>query len=192
VNANPLLQVLRDASAALEAAQVRYALIGGIAAILHGSTRATRDVDIAVNLIEDQQRRLIDALQQGGFSNVVHRGSVIQAVHHSSYRLDLLLVESPFEDAIVEAATPRSMPGCPSVRVASVTDVVAFKIVGGRPRDLRDIEELAEENPAMDWNRVCDLLRILGVQVEPREWTQAVAADDLRTLLRRLAAAIRQ
>ncbi len=187
---SPLVDVLRDATEVLRSERVPHALIGGVAAIAFGNTRATRDVDLSVIIPDTERGRLIEALVGHGFSEVAVRGAVIQARHHSGYRLDLLCAESEFEAMLVHAALPTSTLGC-DVPTALLADLVAFKILAGRPRDLRDIEELAEHHPALRWTRVVEMLTLLGVDGSADELARATAEDELRPVLRRLAAAVR-
>ena len=46
---------------------VKYLVIGGIAAILHGIPRATFDLDILIEATPDNAQRLLDALLDAGF-----------------------------------------------------------------------------------------------------------------------------
>ncbi|MCI0364469.1 MAG: hypothetical protein L0Y44_13580 [Phycisphaerales bacterium] len=45
----------------LNSHQVRYLVIGGVAAIMHGSTRGTFDLDILIDPTVENARRLLDA-----------------------------------------------------------------------------------------------------------------------------------
>lgn len=190
MNDNPLLPVLRDAAEALRDLGLRHALIGGVAAIVHGSTRATRDVDFSIEPPGDDAA-LASAMTRHGFSDVARRGAVVQAMHASGYRADLLIEQGPFEQAIIQGAMLWRLEGGLELPVARAADVVAFKLLAGRPRDLRDIEELAERNSAFDWERVAALLARLDVTLDPEECRQAEARDELRALLKRVAAALR-
>lgn len=188
---SPLGLVLGDAVEVLDGLGLRYALVGALAAVCYGSTRATRDVDLSVSLPAGDRQELLAALRRKGFSRVQRRGSVIQAAHPTGYRLDLLLAESEFERSLVENARPRKDLGV-DVRVAGLEDVVVFKLIGGRPRDLRDVEELVEENPGIDWRRISRRLAGLGVSIQPDECRQAAGKEDLRHLLQRLSRSLRE
>ena len=63
----PFKPLLRDLSRWLNAADVRGAIIGGVAASIWGRPRTTRDVDVAVILDEDKWPVLFQAGQQCGF-----------------------------------------------------------------------------------------------------------------------------
>lgn len=61
-----MLNQLRDVFASFQNHKVKYLVIGGIAAILHGVPRATFDLDILIESSIENARRLIDALAAAG------------------------------------------------------------------------------------------------------------------------------
>jgi hypothetical protein len=133
VTESPLVEVLLEATRALTEARVPHALIGGVACILHGGTRATRDVDLSITLEMGDLPTLDRRLVAHGFEGVTLRGSVVQARHTSGHRLDLLIAQSAFELAVLASAAPRSLAGGPEIALASLPALVVFKLVGGRP-----------------------------------------------------------
>lgn len=184
----PLVTVLADAARALDEAGFEHALIGGLGAIAYGSTRMTKDVDLAVAGDRDGVR---NAMERAGFRDLAMRGEVLQGAHDVGRRADFLLACSSFEAAVIEGARLRPVLRIGTFRVARVEDIVAWKLVAGRPRDLRDIEELAEKNPDLDLGRLGYMLGLVDVAFDPERWRSAAAEDDLRLYLRELARAIR-
>ncbi|MSS73704.1 MAG: hypothetical protein EXS64_19785 [Candidatus Latescibacteria bacterium] len=57
-----MLNRLQDVFSSLQRRRVRYVVIGGIAAVLHGVPRATFDLDILIEATPDNAQRLLDAL----------------------------------------------------------------------------------------------------------------------------------
>ncbi|MDY6874725.1 MAG: DUF6036 family nucleotidyltransferase [Chloroflexota bacterium] len=57
-----MLNRLRDVFASFQKHEVKYVIIGGIAAVLHGVPRATFDLDILTETTPDNAQRLLDAL----------------------------------------------------------------------------------------------------------------------------------
>ena len=57
-----MLNRLQDVFRSFQQHDVRYVVIGGIAAVLHGVPRATFDLDILIEATPDNARRLLDAL----------------------------------------------------------------------------------------------------------------------------------
>ncbi len=61
-----MLNRLKDVFASLQRHDVRYVVIGGIAAVLHGVPRATFDLDLLIEAEPDNARRLLEALIESG------------------------------------------------------------------------------------------------------------------------------
>jgi hypothetical protein len=57
-----MLNLLKDVFLSLQRHKVRYVVIGGIAAVLHGVPRATFDLDILIDANSDNARDLLEAL----------------------------------------------------------------------------------------------------------------------------------
>ncbi len=61
-----MLNRLRDMFESSNDHEVRYLVIGGIAAVPHGVPRATFDLDILIDATPENARRLLDALAKAG------------------------------------------------------------------------------------------------------------------------------
>ncbi len=61
-----MLNLYQDVFKCLSCHKVRYVVIGGVAAILHGVPRATFDLDILVEATENNVRKLLDAFLEAG------------------------------------------------------------------------------------------------------------------------------
>ena len=143
----------------------RYALMGGGAVMLHGRRARTRDVDFIVALDEPQ----FDAL----LARAVERG--LQAERKSSWHMrvrrdgavyaDVVLADAPILVDAVQSAVPRSFCGT-MVPVISAEHLIALKVLAGRPRDLRDVADIVETQPALNVAKVQRLLADFDV-----EWT---------------------
>lgn len=138
--------------AALERHGVRYVVIGGLAATLHGSPVVTTDADICPARDRDNLERLAAALKElrakirtpgvpGGLAFACDAIflSRIEAALNLTTRfgdLDLSIVPSGtggFEDLRQQAVTI-SLMGHP-VAVASLEDVIRSKEAANRPKD---------------------------------------------------------
>jgi hypothetical protein len=62
-----MINKLKDVFGSFQKHNVRYLVIGGIAAILHGVPRATFDLDILIEATPDNAQRLLEALLDTGF-----------------------------------------------------------------------------------------------------------------------------
>jgi hypothetical protein len=61
-----MLNRLRGVFASLQVHEVKYVVIEGIAAVLHGVPRATFDLDILIEATAENAQRLLEALMAAG------------------------------------------------------------------------------------------------------------------------------
>src|SRR5918912_795666 len=66
-----MLNRLRGVFASFQKHGVRYVVIGGIAAVLHGVPRATFDLDILIEASPDNAQHLLDALTEANFATAL-------------------------------------------------------------------------------------------------------------------------
>lgn len=180
----PLLQAIGAVTAWLREANVRAAVIGGVAASLLGRPRVTKDVDL-VALTDDGD--LPGLLALGQHHDIVPRAAdamefakvsrVLLLKHEpSGIEIDLSLASLPFEREVIERAVEHTIRGVP-FRVATAEDIVVMKAIALRPRDVADIEALLDAHPQMDLERIRSLLRA---------FTEALEADDFAAEFERL------
>lgn len=151
----PVLKALNDAN-------VRYLVVGGVAVVLHGHLRTTGDLDLVVELGSENVIRALDALDQEGFQPrppvplrsfadpetrrlwIETKNLQVFSLWHSElpgFEVDLF-VEEPFE---FERAWTRRV----NVELAGTTatvvglgDLLMLKRAAGRARDLEDVAVL--------------------------------------------------
>jgi nucleotidyltransferase AbiEii toxin of type IV toxin-antitoxin system len=141
---------------ALAASRVDFVVIGGVAAILHGSARNTFDLDICFANDPDNLEALGSTLvglqaQLRGVPEPVPfvpdaaslRRIDVLTLSTTAGDLDVLRVPSgaPRYD-VLRAHADRFDVGGFEVHVASIEDLIAMKTAAGRAKDLGDIEEL--------------------------------------------------
>jgi hypothetical protein len=127
--------------------RARYLLVGGVAANLHGSVRATKDVDILVPRDPANMARVLDALGELPFGVARELDAIEMArkpitIVGDDPRVDVLTVAW---SVTFDKAWPRRMVRrIDGVRVPylSKSDLIASKQTG-RPSDLADTEVLA-------------------------------------------------
>ncbi len=157
--------------AALQAADARYLVVGGVAVVLHGHPRFTADLDLVVALDPANLRRALRALEQLGFRPrapvslaqfadpalrrawIEEKGMTVLSL--SSPQLPATEVDiftsEPFSFDAAYARGLRADLGTTIVTVASIPDLIALKRSAGRPQDLEDVralEALAQETEA--------------------------------------------
>jgi hypothetical protein len=135
----------------LERHGVRYVVIGGVAAILHGAAHVTTDVDVVPQDARDNLERLSDALKEiharirvsGEPDGVPFDHSVESLARVRIWNLqtdigDLDITFEPsgthgYDDLKRDAIVMRLRSG--NVPVASLADVIRSKEAADRPRD---------------------------------------------------------
>ncbi|MBN1378204.1 MAG: hypothetical protein JXA04_03120 [Gammaproteobacteria bacterium] len=156
---------------ALEKADVRYLIAGGLAVNAHGYGRMTFDVDLVIQLERKNLERAIQALVLLGFRPLVpvlakdfadpeirqhwttEKNMVVFQMHsdqHPETRVDIFVNEPfDFDTEYSQALVGEVIPGF-SVRFVSIQTLIEMKKAAGREKDLEDIRQLniLREHPA--------------------------------------------
>lgn len=130
-----------------------FMLIGGLAVGVRASPRATRDADFSLLADESVSRRLVEEMSARGFSVRMHGtpgpGEVMRFHRPGADGIerwvDVLVAGTSFEEKAIARATEERFLG-QLVPVATVEDLVVFKLVAGRPQDYADVAGLLEEH----------------------------------------------
>lgn len=148
-----MINRLRDVFASFQKHQVKYVVIGGIAAVLHGVPRATFDLDILIAATQDNARRLLDAFLDAkvGTASLISADELLAneiTIFKDRVRIDVQ-TSTPgllFEDAWQNRETMNYQGQ--SFYVASRDDLIASKRASGRKIDMEDVRllELGNEN----------------------------------------------
>lgn len=159
---------------AMDAADVPYVIVGGIAVMAWGQPRATMNIDALVALAPDDVDRFAEAA--GAESFQVDRYAIQQAFEdqshvtvfdqESAYHVDVKLAMSAEERAEVEAAVVVPFEGG-DLRIAPPEEVVAWKLKFGAPQDLQDARSVVvRQGGDLDMGRLVSLAGRLGVEKE--------------------------
>lgn len=143
---SPLAELLGALAHVFEQLSLRWYLFGAQAAIVHGAARLTGDVDATVDLAGLTTSALVVALQEAGFAlraadvdGFVERTRVVPLVHvGSAMPVDIVLAGPGLEGLFLQRAQEHSIEGV-AIPVACAEDIVAMKILAGRPKDLDDV-----------------------------------------------------
>ncbi len=148
---------------ALNSADVRYLVVGGLAVVAHGYVRFTADLDLVLDPEPDAMRRAVEALAALGyrprapvpFTDFADAGKRAQWVRdkgltvfsvaspqHPATEIDLF-VEIPFDfEAAYQRATRFEVAPDLAGTFVSLADLIAMKRAAGRPQDLLDADTL--------------------------------------------------
>ena len=142
-----MLNRLKGVFRSFEQHDVRYVVIGGIAAVLHGVPRATFDLDILIEASPDNAERLLAALKEAGLgtASLTTADSVVAhelTIFQDRVRIDVQ-TSTPglnFADAWRRRLT-MDFEGQPFF-VVTGADLIAAKRAAGRDIDLEDVRLL--------------------------------------------------
>jgi hypothetical protein len=157
------LEDLEAVIGALEDAEVRYLVVGGVAVNAHGYPRATRDLDLVLALTPENVRVALAALKALEYRPMVpvaieefadegkrrewHEDRNMEVFALFSDRFPRtpvdLFVDEPFdfEEALADSVTGELAPGL-RIRLAGIATLIRMKEAAGRPRDRDDVEHL--------------------------------------------------
>jgi hypothetical protein len=146
-----MLNQLQDVFASFQNHRVKYVVIGGIAAVLHGVPRATFDLDILIEATPDNAQKLLNALLEAklGTASLISADELLATeitIFKDWVRIDVQ-TSTPglnFEDAW-QNREKMNYHG-QEFYVASRNDLIASKRAAGRPVDLEDVRLLELSN----------------------------------------------
>ncbi len=138
-----------------------FALVGGLAVSVRAEIRFTRDIDLAVGVIDDADAEaLVYELRAAGYAPVAsvehetrHRLATIRLLSPHGVKIDLLFASSGIESEIIAAASIVDMQGAGRVPVASAEELLAMKILSmseTRLQDRLDAQRLIQFVPDLD------------------------------------------
>ena len=146
----------------LENARIDHALCGGMAVIVHGYPRLTRDIDLLLR--EEDLERARNALEKSGYTlpsgvlpfdvgkpteRRVFRVTKVEGNDHMP--LELVLV-SPFLEDVWKGREKHIVEG-KTLCVVSREGLAKMKRAAGRPQDLADLSQLGLEDDESDVER---------------------------------------
>lgn len=169
-----LLEGALELADAMNQAQVRHALIGGLATGFRTEPRFTRDVDFLLNVPQIALPSLLDDLSRRGFA-IDHLATIREWTQHHlatmSYRgtrVDWLRPMIPLYQHVLDRASKEIWHGH-LIYVASSEGLILTKLLANRTQDLADIEKLVavhRDTLDLEWIRA--------------EWQSIASLDDPR------------
>jgi hypothetical protein len=147
-----MLNQLKAVFASFQKHNVKYVVIGGVAAVLHGVPRATFDLDILIESSPQNAHHLLKALEEARFGTASLITAEELLAHEITIFKDLVRVDvqtsTPglsFADAWNERQ--RMVFEGQEFFVASRRHLIASKRASGRKIDLEDIRLLEPDDP---------------------------------------------
>jgi len=174
----PLLAPLQALQNLLVEFDNQGVIIDGIAVSLLGTPRFTADIDAVFLLKLDELPRLIQAAAKQGIEPRIadpipfaHKNRVLLLRHLASGTdIDLALGILPFEIEMVERSNVFEF-GSIQLRLPTPEDLIILKAVAHRPKDMGDIQAIAENYTELDRNRIKFWVEQFGNALElPELW----------------------
>lgn len=176
-----LQEALRDLASALKATGARWMVIGGIAVIARGVRRFTADIDVAVRgdevdigalLASLARRRIIPRIDEAA---QFARENLVLLLRHepSGVDFDVSLAWTEFEHEAIAGATVGTF-GSVKAPMARPEDLVVYKAIAGRGKDMDDVAALLALYPDLDLARVRARVRELAALADTPELTRGL------------------
>ena len=166
--------VIRRTVAGLDAAGVRYALIGGFAMALRGLQRAT--VDLGFILMLEDLEKADAVLHTCGYNRVFKSENVshYESIEASWGRIDILHAFRSPTMGMLTRASRVAVAADTTIPVVQIEDLIGLKIqalVNNPVRETRDwadiqliLEAAGENGDTVDWELVLSYLEIFSLE----------------------------
>jgi len=179
----PLLSPLVSLQQLLARFNDQGIVIGGVAASLLGKPRLTADVDVVIILsIENLPTLIAGAAEEGLVPRIAdaetfaRRHRVLLLRHKASgINVDISLGMLPFEVEAVERSITYEI-GTVAIRLPTPEDLIVFKAVAHRPKDLLDIQAIIESHPDLNRERIKYWVREFAQALDMPELWDDIAA----------------
>lgn len=129
---------------------ILYMVIGGYAVVYHGESRFTEDIDITLGVDTDHLDILLTILKDEFSVRVespvdfVEKTNVLPVRdNQNSVRIDLLFSFIDFEREAIKRAETVAIDDR-SVQIVSAADLIIYKLIAGRARDIEDAKSVLE------------------------------------------------
>jgi hypothetical protein len=136
--------LLLDVAAVLASEEVEYAVVGAMAASVHGSIRATTDADALVSVSPAKLARLQKAFKKARFTTDLRHGdeddpiaALLAVADRHGNRVDLLAGLRGLDHEAFSRSITVPFLGS-SIRVIGREDFIAMKCFAGGPLDVAD------------------------------------------------------
>jgi hypothetical protein len=133
---------------------------------MHGASRLTADVDVTLDFGPRPIVDVLKALRSHGFvpqipdPRFIETTRVLPIVHRrTAIPVDLVLAGPGLEDLFFERAQAIRV-GARKINFAAPEDLIAMKILSGRPKDIDDVESLLEARRDIDVGVIRETLRL--------------------------------
>ena len=139
----------------------RFCIIGGLAVARWGEPRATQDVDISLLTGFGSERSYVEQILNqfsGRIPDAQHfalENRVLLVNASNGTPIDICLAGIPFEERLIERASPFTFAPEVSLITCSAEDLVVLKAFAGREQDWTAIEGImSTQGNKLDWTYI--------------------------------------
>lgn len=175
LNTNSILSALEKINLFLETYKIENCLIGGIAVQIRGEPRFTSDIDICILSDLSDQERVIDLITKNFTSLVDDPKDLAFTAQLLPIRIDQVSVDlsiglTGFERQVIERAPFEVLAEKVKIRVATSEDLIIFKCLAARPKDIQDIDSILRKNlKTLDYSYIIEVLKDFESVLETNE-----------------------
>lgn len=150
-NDNRLLLALKEISTFLATHEIESCLIGGIAVQFRGEPRFTSDIDICILSDLEIQEKTVDLIL-AQYSSIVDNpkelalSAQLLPICIENITIDLSFGLTGFEQQVIKRASFETLTDNFIIKVATSEDLIIFKCLAGRPKDIQDIDSILSKN----------------------------------------------
>lgn len=161
-------------AACLDSAEIPYMIIGGFAVAVRGEPRMTQDIDVTLGVDADALQRVLAAVRTSFEAAVEDPGKFVSETNviplldrQTKVRCDLIFSFIPYEREAIERSESVEGAKGQRINVVSPEDLVVYKMLAGRPRDLEDVRGiLLRQGEGLDGEAVSERLRGLALSLD--------------------------
>ena len=147
-----MLNRLKEIFKSLQQHNVKYVVIGGIAAVLYGVPRATFDLDILIEATQENAQRMLDAFLDAdlGTATLTNSDEILAneiTIFKDRVRVDVQISTPGIDFASAWGKKQKMEYQGQAFYVVSLDDLIKSKRTAGRAVDLEDVRllELPED-----------------------------------------------
>ena len=174
-----LLQQLSELLVRLDRQHIRHALIGGIAVNIHGYSRATHDIDLLIDVVDEPALHAL--MTELGYETIDRREDLSSYVRGHE-RADFLHARRPISRGLLSAAHSTAYAGL-AMPVVSLEGLLGLKVqaFADDPRRLQDVVDMLEivrgKGSSLRWDEVRGYFALFGREALFDELKRAAGED---------------
>lgn len=174
--AGSVVAALRSIDVFFRSIPLQYCLIGGLAVQIRGEPRFTRDIDICVVVTLEKSQQIIKHIlsrfvpQVSGAEQLALETQILPVVIEG-IDVDVAIGLTGFEQSVIVHASLEQLAEGLLIPVCSANDLIIYKCIAGRAKDLHDISTVIERNLGK--------LDVAYIRQILQEFEAALATDQL-------------